>query len=174
MIWNSHLSWLIWCNLGNLRISCCIYNICHYSGSCWKLSCSCTIKHQIAHALTANKDCVHYIINCKKRMLVCDHNRAYHCTDTAILFLFACSKQLNTAAKNLCVYKISWCDLCNTLSIYILVIYIFAKCKWGQNCNLSACIMTLNICRWVSLCIASLLCILKDCIIIKTIFTHLG
>ena len=92
-------------------------------------------------------------------MLRIDQLRSYHCTHL-VANLFAGTKDLYLCAHLLCIGNVSVCDPGDTLGVDILKIKLFSISQRCQDRNLTACIITLDICRRILLCIALILCIL--------------
>ena len=100
-----------------------IYNIRNNRTRCRKLSCTASVKHCISEYISMYEDSIEHTVYSAKRMLCAEHERSNHTTVTVSDFTAGC-KKLNGTVQNLCILKIICCDLCDSLTVNILKIYL--------------------------------------------------
>ena len=136
-----------------------INNIGYDSTGSRELSCSTSVEHCISKYITVYENAIEHTIYPTKRMLCSKHKRCYH-TTVASANLAAGCKKLDRTIHNLCIFEIGRRNLGDSLAMDILEIHLLSAHKRSQDCNLTARIVSLDVCGRILLCISLILRIL--------------
>ena len=153
-------------------MSCSVHHISHNRTCSRKFASSASIEHRISQNISMHKNCIKYIVDAVQRTFRSNQEWCHHCIK-AIVYFSAGSQQFDGFTHLFGIFHINSRNLRDSLCVYFFKIYKLTKCKCGQNCDLTACVVTLNIRSRICLCISFCLCILQYFVKVRTFHAHL-
>ena len=123
---------------------------------CRQFPCSASIEHGRAQHISHNEDSVEHICHRIQRVLRVHEDRHDLQIDLSI-FIHAGSEELDRRTHMCRVAGIHGSDFCDSLGRDLLVVYFFSCCDRSQDRDLSAGVISFNICLRVALRVAQFL-----------------
>ena len=151
-----------------------VHDVRNYRRGGGQLAGALAVEYDVAGAVAAYHDAVEYVIDVGELAFVRNKHRRDDDVDGVLVELFDGADQLDHAAPCFRIFHISRFDLGDTLGMYRVGIDMLAEREGGEDTDLAACVMTLDVRLGIAFRIAQLLCELERFIKAHTLMDHLG